>query len=221
MIEHVVKIRSSICSQLMKSTLLKGTLYAALGVIILVLAGAFLPSETLTTFGLPIFIMGIGLITFGLLPYRRLTSIEKCPNELWIKESCIPISEEKSQNSGHQNLNISGGTSSKDLASIKKEIPLSCRHLITFRCRNKDIFALPAECIQSYTFVESPSNYGISICLANPAPEKILIFDQSFCLTSFENEKTEANAPGKKMLFLPYFSKRAYYQLAELLDVNN
>ncbi|MBA2727934.1 MAG: hypothetical protein H0U49_07165 [Parachlamydiaceae bacterium] len=223
MIEHVVKIRSSICSQLMKSTLLKGTSLAGSGIFIFILAGIFLPPEYLTTYGLPIYAVGLGLIAYGLIPYRRLTALEKCPNELWYQE--------KPETSATQNENIppsldsmnhdleTKNISESDLNFPKKDPEkLPTMRLISYRSSNKEIFTFPVDYIDSFSFVDSPSDYGISICLVHPLPKKIAIHDKTYATSTLQN--TNSNSENNKTLFLPYFSKRAYYQLTELIDIS-
>lgn len=222
MIDHVVKIRSSVCSQLMKSTLLKGTFLAGIGILIIVLAGIFLPLQDMTIFGLPLYALGCGLIAFGLIPYRRLTALEKSPNELWYQEipdtpankneEVIYASAKGSTPESHSNSNppLNSSTISQEIQPISR--------LITFRVRNKEIFTLPVDYIHSFSFVESPSKYGISICLVHPLPNKIAIYDKSYALSTLQNASSQSD--NSKTLFLPYFSKRAYYQLTELVDVS-
>jgi hypothetical protein len=77
-----LKLRSSIHTPLMKSVLMKGSLLAAIGVSLLTYGGIFMPVEELNFWGFPLFLVGGGLITAGLLPYRRLRSLERKPDEL-------------------------------------------------------------------------------------------------------------------------------------------
>lgn len=223
MIEHVIKIRSSICSQLMKSTLLKGTLLAGLGIFVITLAAIFLSPEYLTTYGLPLFAIGCGMITFGLLPYRRLTLLEKCPNEIWYKEALPTVSTKRDivSNANMQNQCAECEGKGEERSRAKK-IPVSdqnteaaCSQKLTYYCRNQEIFSTSVDIIHSFSYVESPSKYGILINLSNPTPDKVAIYDKAFRLSY--SQETEPKS-GKATLFLPYFSKRAYYQLLELID---
>lgn len=77
-------LKSSISSARMRHSLLRGTAYAALGLCIIILGGVFLPPEDLQIIGFPLYIVGGGLITYGLLPYRKLTLLEKNPSTLTI-----------------------------------------------------------------------------------------------------------------------------------------
>jgi hypothetical protein len=77
-----LKLRSSIHTPLMKSVLMKGSFLAAIGVSLLAYGGIFMPVQELNIWGFPLFMIGGGLITAGLLPYRRLRSLERKPDEL-------------------------------------------------------------------------------------------------------------------------------------------
>lgn len=77
-------LRSAIKPQLMSSILMKGTVLASFGAGSLLYAGIFLPLETLKVWGIPLFIFSFTLITFGLLPYRRITYLEKNPHKIEI-----------------------------------------------------------------------------------------------------------------------------------------
>lgn len=70
----------------MRHALMRGSLIAALGIALLVYAGAFIPAATLHIWGWLIYAFGIGLITFGLLPYRRLSRLEKKPHEIIVDD---------------------------------------------------------------------------------------------------------------------------------------
>lgn len=80
--QDAVKLFATIKPTLLRNSLLKGTSIAALGVIILVIAGSFIPPSYLTYLGPFIILLGGGLITLGLLPYRRLNKLENTPNEI-------------------------------------------------------------------------------------------------------------------------------------------
>lgn len=75
-------LRSSIKPQLMSSVLMKGTILSSLGGGALLYAGVYLPADILQKWGLLIFLISLVLITAGLLPYRKLTRLEKHPNEI-------------------------------------------------------------------------------------------------------------------------------------------
>lgn len=77
-----LKIRSTISASLLKSTLFWGYGIASLGIIILVVAGSYLQIEYLHRWGWMLFLLAIGCITLGMLPYRRLSHLQLKPNEL-------------------------------------------------------------------------------------------------------------------------------------------
>ena len=79
---EAIKLFTSITPALLRNALLKGTVIAGIGIILLTLAGTYIPPYLLTYLGPFILFIGGGLITWGLLPYRRLYSIENSPNEL-------------------------------------------------------------------------------------------------------------------------------------------
>jgi len=82
----MLKFRSSIKPELKRRMLFRGTFIAGAGVLVVTLGGAFLPVETLSTWGLPIFLGGIVLIAAGLLPYRRLCKLEEAPHQITVTE---------------------------------------------------------------------------------------------------------------------------------------
>ena len=82
--QEVLTLRSSIQPQLRRKTLFKGFLLALIGISIILISGVFFTEETLDKWGIPIFVVGVGLITWGLLPYRNLSRIENKPDELML-----------------------------------------------------------------------------------------------------------------------------------------
>lgn len=69
-------------SSFMQKTLLKGFLPALIGIVMLLYSGIFFNLAVLTSWGFFIFIMSLGLITVGLLPYRRLTRLASNPDKM-------------------------------------------------------------------------------------------------------------------------------------------
>ncbi|CCB87657.1 putative uncharacterized protein [Parachlamydia acanthamoebae UV-7] len=84
----MIKIRTSIDPAFKRKKLLRGTLIAGCGALIL-FAGMFLPPLQLGKWGLWIFLVGTLLIALGLLPYRRLTLLETTPNELILEQDAL------------------------------------------------------------------------------------------------------------------------------------
>lgn len=82
---------SSIAPELKRRTLLKGTVFAALGALLLLWGGAGLDLPTLSKWGWLIFLVAIGLIALGLIPYRRLNRLENNPYELRVDNQAITL----------------------------------------------------------------------------------------------------------------------------------
>ncbi|MEC7838708.1 MAG: hypothetical protein VX777_01565 [Chlamydiota bacterium] len=77
-----IRLFSSVKPTFMRRALIKGSLIAGSGVLLLAYCGAFIPPESLQIWGLPVLFAGGTLITMGLLPYRRLRRMESQPSEL-------------------------------------------------------------------------------------------------------------------------------------------
>lgn len=78
-------LRSSVSSAMMQKTLLRGTFLGGLGVLILLAAGIFVPPDQMKVWGPFFFLFSLGLITFGLLPYKKLKRLEEKPYTLTIE----------------------------------------------------------------------------------------------------------------------------------------
>jgi hypothetical protein len=83
----MMTLRSSIHPKLMWRVLVKGSILAGVGVLLLLLTGMFLPLEEMKQWGPIIFILGLGCVTFGLLPYKRLKKLEVNPYILRLDEN--------------------------------------------------------------------------------------------------------------------------------------
>jgi hypothetical protein len=81
-------LRTSINSSLKRSVLLRGTILAVLGAVV-ILAGGFISKGVLNVWGLPLYFVGIGLIAIGLIPQRKLQLLENNPNEIHIDHELI------------------------------------------------------------------------------------------------------------------------------------
>lgn len=73
---------SSIKPTLLRKALLRGFFLALAGILLLILAGTLLDPTVLQIAGLWIFLASIGLIAWGLIPYRRLTKKASNPQQL-------------------------------------------------------------------------------------------------------------------------------------------
>ena len=87
MIKEYLIIRTTLSPRLMKHALLKGFFIALPGILLLVAGAIFIPLPLLQTWGWLLFLLSLGLITLGLLPYRRLSRLQLKPNELSILDS--------------------------------------------------------------------------------------------------------------------------------------
>jgi hypothetical protein len=83
-------LKTSVKSSLKRSVLFRGTLLASLGGL-LILFGSFFSKGVLTSWGLPLYLIGIYLISLGLLPHRKLLLLETSPNEIHINSVLILI----------------------------------------------------------------------------------------------------------------------------------
>jgi len=88
----VTTVRSSVQSTLIRRALIRGTILAGAGAILLALSGSLIPPGALWIWGLPIYITSIALIALGMLPYRQLKRLEMNPyaliqDDLWLRFS--------------------------------------------------------------------------------------------------------------------------------------
>ena len=83
---QVVHIYSTVRPELKKRVLLYGTAYAALGALLVLISGLFLPPFWMQYFGFPLLIIGILVIAWGLMPYKRVTRLETQPHELVVTD---------------------------------------------------------------------------------------------------------------------------------------
>jgi hypothetical protein len=82
MSNDILKIRSSIKSSLLRLILIRGTIIAGVGALFIFLAAAFLTVTLLNTWGFLILCLAVSLIGIGMIPYRKLTRLEKKPYEI-------------------------------------------------------------------------------------------------------------------------------------------
>lgn len=86
MARDCIKIDTTVTSPLKRWILFRGTILALLGVGIFFYAGIYLPKELLAAFGIPLWLLGISLIAFGLIPYKLICRLENNPYELIITD---------------------------------------------------------------------------------------------------------------------------------------
>lgn len=79
-------LRTSVRNQLKRFFVFRGTILGAMGAMLLLLGVIFFPAPQLSYFGGPLFILAGGLMTWGLLPYRKLCRLELSPFELTLMD---------------------------------------------------------------------------------------------------------------------------------------
>lgn len=87
--EEPINIRSCIRPDLMRRTVWRGTVYAGIGAMLLVLSGAFFSPEFLSRWGFLIFLVGMAFIIWGLLPYKKLRRLEMNPSVIRIEDGML------------------------------------------------------------------------------------------------------------------------------------
>jgi hypothetical protein len=87
--ETAVIFRSVISQTLWRRRVLRGTLIGGIGVILLFIAAVFFPSVEMKRFGFILFLLSVGLITWGFLPYKKLKRLEVRPNTLSISQDGV------------------------------------------------------------------------------------------------------------------------------------
>lgn len=75
-------LRTSLSSSLMRFTLFKGICLAVMGLCGLLWGALTMPPSLLQRWGPWLFLIGMGFITWGMLPYRRLSLLQVKPDEL-------------------------------------------------------------------------------------------------------------------------------------------
>jgi hypothetical protein len=71
----------------MTRTLFKGVVFSCLGISGLCYGGIFLTLPALREWGWLLYLISIGLITAGMLPYRQLMKLQLNPHELYLTEN--------------------------------------------------------------------------------------------------------------------------------------
>lgn len=166
MVKDTLTLRSSIHTPLLRYTLWRGTVLAVIGALLLLVGGAFIPPHQLSLWGFPIFIIGIGLITWGMLPYRQLKRLENTPNMLavdpdWIILSVkntptlsIPVAVIEKVHYIEDGKNYGIGVNLKKPTSLKVISHVKGLAMREFRHRDCDVF-LPFFSIRSCATLEN------------------------------------------------------------------
>jgi hypothetical protein len=84
---HHFSIKTTVSANLLKKSLLKGSLLGLAGVAGLLYGALFLHVNELNTWGLLLFLGSLAAITGGLLPYRQLTRLQLNPHRLILSEN--------------------------------------------------------------------------------------------------------------------------------------
>lgn len=79
-------LRTTITPALLHQTLLKGFGLALIGIFGLLYGSIYVDLSILQMWGFTLFIVSLGLIVMGLLPYRRLSRLQINPNKLCLVE---------------------------------------------------------------------------------------------------------------------------------------
>lgn len=172
--EDRLKLYSMVKGPLLRKKLLRGTLYAVLGISLLIFAGLFIRVELMNKWGWLIFVSGLAFVAGGLMPYRRLSKMQDSPHELIIDAISISLQE--------------GG---------------------------KLRYTIPIACLERWGHLDGQSEYGVCLWFKKPLPERVRIFDRR--LRFHRMTKRSCRRQGCD-LFIPYFSRRSYSQLADILE---
>jgi hypothetical protein len=78
--------KTRIPADLIRRKLTRAILLGGTGILLLIIAGSQMPLPTLQRWGIPILIIGIGAIAFGMVPYRRLIQLRDHPDELILED---------------------------------------------------------------------------------------------------------------------------------------
>ncbi len=88
-------LHTTIKTSLMRHYLMRGSILAIIGALILLTAGSLLPPKILAPWGFFLFIAALSLITYGLLPYSRLRRLELNPYQLVIEDEYLDLWRKK------------------------------------------------------------------------------------------------------------------------------
>lgn len=172
-----IQIHSTVKAPLLRRALWQGSVASVMGLFMLVWGGAFLPLEKLAVWGLGIFTIGMALIIYGMVPYRRLSKLQGSPDRLIVDEENLTV--------------ISGG---------------------------KTAFTIPLQSVKRCGHVDGEKDYGICLWFRNALPEKIWVHDPNVCMKQVTRKARRQHGCD---MYLQYFSRRSYIQLAEIFEVED
>ncbi len=81
-----LKLFSVVQSKVKNRLLLRGMILGGVGVFILFVFGVWAPLAFLSIWGLPIFSLGIFLIGWGLIPYKKFIRLETHPHKIFLED---------------------------------------------------------------------------------------------------------------------------------------
>ena len=84
-------LKSSLRQALIIHALKRGSVIGGVGILLIFCAYLFLPKTLLSHVGIWIYLLGCGLIAFGLIPYRRLRRLELNPASLVVDEKGLTL----------------------------------------------------------------------------------------------------------------------------------
>lgn len=104
----ILRLKTTVSTPILKHALIKGFFISCIGLIGILIAGIFIPVLYLKIWGWMIFILGIGFIAAGMIPYKKLAKLQLKPNELFVLPTHIEF-----YSNGKKNLTV-------PLSSIEK-----------------------------------------------------------------------------------------------------
>lgn len=176
MVDTILTLRSSIKPKAMQKALWQGCALGGSGVSLLLYAGTTYTPDSLLYWGLPIFLVAMGLIGWGLTPYKQLRRLEENPDKLMVDN----------------------------------------KENIRFVHEGKPFLVVPASAVAKISYLDWAGEYGIVIHL-HPG-KKGRIYGKKMAKTQ-EVKARLWEQEGKRALFFPYFSERAYQLLIKNVTI--
>lgn len=89
---------SVVKGEVKKRLMIRGLLFATVGGLLLLGMGIFAKLEFLSLWGIPSFALGIFLIAFGIIPYRKITKLEIHPHQILFDREALTFISNKGSN---------------------------------------------------------------------------------------------------------------------------
>ncbi len=80
-----MKLYTTIQTSILRTALLHGTAFALIGLMVLCYGGLYLSLDSLQMYGIVIWILGAGMITWGMFPYKSLIRLQNNPNKIIVE----------------------------------------------------------------------------------------------------------------------------------------